>query len=386
MFRSGTGRLRAAMEWSYRLLTPELRRFFARLSVFRGGWTLAAAEAVCCADADEEEGVSAAHSALEHLTQLRERSLVTAEETAPGGRPEMRFRLLETLREYGAEQLPAPEHAALERRHRDYYLRLAEETERKIEGPDQAQWLDRLEIEHDNLRAALDRCCPGAPDGGEEKTGHGEDAEAGLRLAGALWGFWRVRGHWREGRERLMACLRRAPAAARTGARAKALYAVGSLSGLLGDYTAARALCEESLAIAREREDGKSAGDALHTLGILVLEQGDVPAARAFLEESLTLRRAAGDRAGMAASLLAQGDLVLGNMPSLASALYQESLALRRALGDQQGIAGALNNLGEAARYGGKTRRRARFMRRAWRSAARSGTSGAHPSRWAIWP
>src|SRR5262249_28513205 len=134
--------LRATLDWSYQLLSPELQCFFAQLSVFRGGWTLEAAEAVC----EEPE-------ALAYLEQLRECSLVQPEEV--GG--EVRFRLLETLREYGAEQLGSEERTAVAHRHASYYLALAERAEPELVKEHQADWLDQLERELDNLRAALAR-------------------------------------------------------------------------------------------------------------------------------------------------------------------------------------------------------------------------------------
>src|SRR5262249_6575270 len=154
--------LRAAIDWSYRLLSPELQQFFARLSVFRGGWTLEAAEAVC-----------EAPDALGNLEQLRECSLVVVEEQGS----EARYRLLETLREYADEQLTPGERTDLRRRHADYCLALAEEAEQHQTRADQAVWRDRLKAEFDNLRAALDWAAAGG------------ETEAGLRLAGALWLF-----------------------------------------------------------------------------------------------------------------------------------------------------------------------------------------------------
>src|SRR5262249_3443162 len=132
--------LRAALDWSYQLLPAELQRFFPRLSVFRGGWTVEAAQAIC-----QEP------RALDYLEQLREGSLVQAAET--GG--EMRFRLLETLREYGAEQLAVEERTDVRHRHLAYHLALAERAEGELHGPEYAAWLDSLEDEHDNMRAAL---------------------------------------------------------------------------------------------------------------------------------------------------------------------------------------------------------------------------------------
>jgi predicted ATPase/class 3 adenylate cyclase len=270
--------LRAAVDWSYRLLAPEMQRFFARLSVFRGGWTVEAAEAVC------EEPL-----ALDLLALLRECSLVLTEETEQG----MRFRMLETMREYAQERLvEAAEVEVCNKRHTDYFLSLAEQAEPELKGADQAEWLARLETEHDNLRAAL-AWCRDADDGGE----------SGLRLAGALWQFWLVRGHWSEGREWLAFALGHLGAHERTKARAKALNCAGELARSQADYAPARSACEESLAISRELGDRHGVANSLHTLGNLARNQGNYAQARSFYEESMAIRRELGDRLYIAASL-----------------------------------------------------------------------------------
>jgi len=190
--------LRAALEWSYRLLSPELQRFFARLSVFRGGWTLETAEAVCGNAEVWEYGSQAptqppSHTSTPHLlARLQAHSLVVAEE-AEGG---MRYRLLETLREYANEQLSAAERERLARRHAAYYLELAENTKAKGAGAEQAEGLARLEEEHDNFRAALEWALASEP-------------EIALRLTVALWRFWYVRGYLNEGRRWLEEALSR---------------------------------------------------------------------------------------------------------------------------------------------------------------------------------
>ena len=159
--------LQAAVDWSYGLLSTELQRFFAGLSVFRGGWTAAAAQAVC-----EEP------QALAYLEQLRECSLILAEAGADDT-GETRFRMLETLREYGREHLAAEEGAVRRQKHAEYHLALAEEAEPTLLGEQQVVWLGRLEKEHGNFRAALE-WFKSAEDGGEP----------GLRLAGAVWPWW----------------------------------------------------------------------------------------------------------------------------------------------------------------------------------------------------
>jgi tetratricopeptide (TPR) repeat protein len=315
--------LRATLDWSYQLLSPELQRFFARLSVFRGGWTLAAAEAVC-----EEP------SALDYLDELRECSLVQAEERAG----EMRYRLLETLREYGAEQLTPAERDDLAERHGTYYLALAEQAVPELRGPAQGEWLERLEVEHDNLRATLDG------------SGNCVAVEAGLQLGWALQPFWAARGYLDEGRERLARLLALPGAAASTAARAKALQSSGILAGLQGDYPAARSRFEEALAIQRELGNRQDVASLLNNLGMVAWHQGDDASSRPLFEESLAIRRESGSKQEISGSLNNLG-LIAWNQGDYETArsLFEQSLVLLRELDHTGGIALVLNNLGNVA-------------------------------------
>jgi predicted ATPase/DNA-binding SARP family transcriptional activator len=313
------GSLWAAIDWSYDLLTAEQRRFFARLSVFRGGCTAEAAAEVC-----EEPG------ALEYLAQLRERSLITAEEAGSG----IRFRLLEALREYAFERLAPEERSALGLRHAEYFRALAEQGAAELTGPGQADWLARLQAEHDNLRAAI-RWSLEAGEAG---------SECGLLTAAALFRFWVMRGFLSEGREHLSAVLSRA-GGARTVARAKALNAAGVLAQHQGDTAQARALYEEALAICRELGERKFAASALGNLGTLAYRTSDYALAWRHLEESTAIRRELGDCWGVANNLNVQaivasyrGDL------DLADRCYGESLALFREVGDRHNTAMLLGN------------------------------------------
>jgi predicted ATPase/DNA-binding SARP family transcriptional activator/Tfp pilus assembly protein PilF len=326
----------AALEWSYQLLAPALQRFFARLSVFQGGWTLEAAEAVC-----EEP------QALQYLEQLRECTLVQAEETG-GGTAErsevvMRFRLLETLREFGAEHLGPEERAALAHRHASYYLALAERAEPELVRSGQMAWLDRLERDLDNLRAAL------------AWLGASGRIQEALRLGGALRRFWYARGGLVEGLERLKWLLALPGAEARTSARAKALNAAGLIAGILGDRMAARSLSEESLAIGRELGDRWNMALALTGLGYTVSSEGNLEAARSLLEEALTIWREVGDLWGFDRALHALGWVAYSRRDyGAARALYQECLRFRSERGDRWGIANMLGLLGSLAREQGE--------------------------------
>jgi non-specific serine/threonine protein kinase len=226
--------LRAAIDWSYDLLPEVERRLLQRLAVFAGGWTLEAAEAVCAGEGLEVTSI------LELLGKLVNKSLVVAEWTVGS---ETRYRMLETIREYAREQLLASgTEGQLRRRHLDFFLWLAEEAEPMVYGPQDNAWLDRLEVEHDNLRAALGWVLSA----GDHPL---SSPEAGLRLAGKLWTFWYLRGHLSEGREWLAKLLALPAATPRTVARAKALAGAAFLAGHQGDFEQAQPLFDESLAL-----------------------------------------------------------------------------------------------------------------------------------------
>ncbi|HLY67543.1 MAG TPA: BTAD domain-containing putative transcriptional regulator, partial [Chloroflexota bacterium] len=213
--------LRAALDWSYDLLTEPERLLLRRLSVFAGGWTLEAAERIC-------PGVGVeGWKLLDLLTSLVDKSLVVFDENSEG---EGRYGLLETIRQYGQERLAETEEEPILRgRHRDYFLALADEAEPHLVAADQGVWLARLDQEHDNLRTALDWC-----------TDDPEGAEIGLRITGALRVFWEARGYCDEGRKRGTTALLRKGAAQRTKARAKVLNGTGLFIWRQGDRAAAQ--------------------------------------------------------------------------------------------------------------------------------------------------
>jgi predicted ATPase/DNA-binding SARP family transcriptional activator len=350
--------LHAAIDWSYRLLTPELQRFFARLCVFRGGWTLGAAEAVC----DEAR-------ALEFLEQLRAASLGIAEER--GG--ETRFRMLETLREFAREQLAPQELAALQRRHAEYYLALAEEGDRELWGPGYEAWTERLTTEHDNLRAALawSRDDPHA-------------AEIGLRLVAALWWFWHVRDHVREGRGWIEGALAKAEESCRpagrphgeawrvlatpadgvaggatnaapwpgyAAARAKALCGLGEFAWVWGEQPHARTLLKKSIALFREVGEGPDLSFALSIFTQVARALSDGRTARWAAEEAVAVGRRAAEGWALpfAFYVLAQTLHDRGEYAA-ARAAYQESLALSRAIGNPWLCLPPTYGLGQLAR------------------------------------
>ena len=362
--------LRALIDWSYDLLDSAEKALLCRSSVFAGGWTLEAAEQICIGEEVEDWEV------LDVLTSLADKNLVVTEDR----NDTIRYRLLETVRQYASEHLiESGRGEAVRARHRDYFLARAEESEPKLVSAEQAEWLKRLEAEHENLRASLSWSLmePGS--------------RGGLRLCGALQRFWWARGHLSEGRDWCARILGKAGAEAPTEERAKVLNGAGGLAYLQGDYPVARELHEESLAIRRQLGDRRGVASSLNNLGsvardlgdlasaralfdeslsiarelgdrgyvanilgnlgIVAHEQGDYPAARALHEESLAMMRELGDRGRIASSLgnLARVAYVQGDYPA-ARIQYDESLAITRELGDRVGIAGALNNLGRVAR------------------------------------
>jgi predicted ATPase len=337
--------LRAVVDWSYRLLSPELQRFFRQLSVFRGGWTLDAASAV-----------SGEALTLDWLSELRDGSLLGTEESGSG---EMRYRMLETMREYAQEQMSVEEASALGRRHAEYYTALAEVGDAQLKGAEQKLWMERLEADHDNLRAAFDWSLSEKEEGERRKDESGyvpdssfllHPSSLALHLAGALARFW-FYGHLVEGRERLATALARSDPSERTAERAKALLGAGMLDYYLGDYVQARALCTESLEISRELGDRAGMAIACIFLGNAEAYRQH-GAGRPYYEQSLALFRELGDAWGIAYALnnLGQVAYAVLNDRARARALYEESLGLRRALGDSMGIAMSLNNLGLLAR------------------------------------
>jgi tetratricopeptide (TPR) repeat protein len=329
--------LRAAIDWSYALLSDKERVLLRRLAIFADSFTLEAAEEVC---ADEPEsvpdGVSSA-DVLDLLSRLVDKSLVAVEDRGT----EVRYELLQTIRQYGRDKLTeSGEFAARRRRNLDFFLRLAERAEPELQGPDQKTWLDRLETEHDNFRAAL--TSPTA-----------EESLSVLRLAGALWWFWYVRGYWTEGREQLERALA-AGGQAPGPVRAKAMLGAGVLAWRQGDAARTQVLSQESLAMSQQLGDRRGAAYAMLGLGLSAQSQGEYQHAAELLVGSLDAFRAVGDKWGTALTTFAVGDIAAfqGDY-ARAAALKKESLALFQELGDRVGIAYSLRTLGIVTQYQG---------------------------------
>ncbi|MBC7805500.1 MAG: tetratricopeptide repeat protein, partial [Akkermansiaceae bacterium] len=337
----------AAAAWSYVLLTPEVRRFFARLSVFRGGCTPEAATAVC---GDDGEDLSP-ETALEYLGRLYDASLLVTEEARVGPEQQMRLGLREPIRDFAGGQLTPEEHVAMQRRHATYFLRLAEDAEKQLTGPEQQRWFDLLESEKDNIRAVLTR--------------HTGD-EIGLRIAGALARFWTIRGYFREGADWLHQILEAPENRTASPARTKALHSAGTVAYHRTDLVAAVAYFRESLRMAREAGDAASAGKTILNIGNVAYRRGDFPEAQACYEETLTIHRARGDDWGVASALGSLGNVAQGTGDYAAARAFQEqSLALSRALGDTRMTAYTLHNLGNLAGLEGDPERARLFYEEA---------------------
>jgi predicted ATPase/DNA-binding SARP family transcriptional activator/DNA-binding CsgD family transcriptional regulator len=318
--------LRATLDWSFDLLEKDEKGLFARLSVFAGGWTLEAAEKVVSGDGIGNDDV------LVLLSRLAEKSLVVVE----SGHGRARYRMLEPVRQYAHEKLEeGGESEEMRRRYAAFFLALAEEAEPRLRGPEDVEWLDRLESEHDNLRAVL----LWARDRGK--------AGLGLSLAGALWPFWEARGFFDEGRRWLEEILQQAGLVPSV-ARAKALEGVSWLTFYRGDTKRAEATAEEGLKLSREEESGRiGATNFLRILGWIAGVQGHHERAKELLEESLRLSREADDELEIAYSLLELGSTLSAlEDPEGAKEIYAEGIALARELGHALVLARFLLSMG----------------------------------------
>jgi non-specific serine/threonine protein kinase len=315
--------LRATLDWSYELLVEAERAVLRRLAVFPAGCSLAAAEAACAAPGD------AAADVLDLLARLVNKSLVQVD---AGGEGEARYRLLETVRQYAwARLVEGGEDEATRARHCGWCLALGEAAEPGLRGPDQARWLDRLEQEHENLRAAL------------RWAGERADVETVLRLGGAIYRFWWFRGYVSEGRAWLTRALAGglgsvvgdAPRVRR--ARAKALHGAAVLARAQGDLATSGALFAESLPIWQELGERWHEANAYHNLGAVATAQADFAAARTLTEAGLAIWREMNDDVGPAWAVANLGQLAaLDGDYEAARSLLDESLALYRRGGRTQ--------------------------------------------------
>ena len=366
--------LRATLAWSYELLTPEEQCLFARLGVLANGFSIADTEDVC--------GDGLIMNVGSGLESLLSKSLL---QQMPGLMDEPRFMMLETMREYALEKLvERDEIEQIREKHARYFLALAEQAAQEWSTPREATWLTRMEIQHDNLRAALNWSLTS-----------GEDGQAGLRFVGKLAHFWRTRGYLGEGRAWFADALLPNGADVPTLARAEALWEVGRIAYLQCDYPVSRTLHEEALAIYQQLGDQRGVANALIGLGDMELaigvyetaesrfqqavrimqhlgdqdgvagalclmawcplrSRGDYPQAIAWLEQGLVLYQQVGNKAGTALAYSGLGEIAVrqGRLEQ-ATALLEQSLEQRRELGEKWGIAVSLGSLAWTARLQG---------------------------------
>jgi predicted ATPase/DNA-binding SARP family transcriptional activator len=367
--------LRMTLDWSYDLLEPDVQRLFERLGVFAGGCTLESAEAICGGDG----------SVLEGLSALVDESLVRQRESDAG---EPRFSMLEIVREYALERLSASGDAdETRRRHLEHFVAFAEEAEPKLADRDQIAWFDRLEDEHDNLRAALAFALAS------------DDPSSALRLAVGVRRFWQIHGYLVEGRQALesaiaatpdvpselranalnmsgilageqgefdaarvsfKAALEDAHAVGATRVISSALVNLGNLAFFGGELDAARDLYKESIEYFASLDDIRGQALAKENVGLMALTADDVPEAVTWLTAALELAREVGDdrEIGAASRSLAAAMIELGD-GARASSLLGESLALARELGEPHGIAVCLDAFAGLAATAGEVDRAA---------------------------
>ena len=322
--------LRGTLDWSYELLSEPERRLFKRLSVFAGGWTLEAAVDVCSGNGIDEEDVSALQS------RLVDKSLV-ASGASPEAGGELRYRMLEPVRQYGQEKREASGEAeTILRAHAEHYLALAETAEPELGGRNQPEWLDRLEAEHDNMRTALGWSL------------QQPEAEPALRLAAALALFWHTHGHLSEGRAWLERTISASSATADSHTRAKAFNGAGWIAMFQGEYEAARALLEKALALFRELEDEDGVVTSITNLGLVAVlgERQDIPVP-ALLREAMELRSKLTNPRTVASLLILSGLVSFAQGDAeRAWESHEESLAICRETGNAGGMIVCLTNLG----------------------------------------
>jgi predicted ATPase/class 3 adenylate cyclase len=326
--------VRATIAWSYGLLTPEETTLFRRLSVFVGGWTLAGAEAIAAVEAPESI------DALSALSGLVDQNLVDERPRSPADQP--RYGMLETIREFASEQLvESGESDAIERAFEAFLIDLATAAETELQGSAQPLWLDRLEADHDNMRAALRTILE-----------RGDGAMA-LRLASRLWRFWKWRGHPNEGRSWLERSLAAAGGTNFSG-RPAAEYGLGELSMEIPDLEAAAMHYKASLELSEQQRDRLGIAIALNGLLIVAVNRYDYTEARELGERALRLRRELGDERGVAVALsgLAMVAREEGDLERAAN-MYEASLALWRRRDEPIWLAATLQALGITRRMTG---------------------------------
>jgi len=355
--------LHDAIRWSYDLLQPNEQALFRRLGVFVGGWTLEAAEAISGdwrLETESPRGIGEGESPISNLshgdapqspipvwnslTVLLDNNLVQEQAQPDGSDDELRFSMLETIREFALEQLAASsEEDTARRKHADHFIALAEQGDPSLTGTaEQTAWLNRLERDHDNIRAALRWLL------------EAQRATDAARLAGVAWRFWRFRAYLVEGRRWLEGAAAIQPAQPegreQAAASAKLFHGLGALLWELNDAAPARQSFERSLAFARASESKVALMQSLDGLSAVSVDLGEWDHAEALIAEGLPVARALGDQRGIINALNRLATMAFHrNDYDKARALFEESLAICRARGDETAICITLANLGQIA-------------------------------------
>jgi predicted ATPase/DNA-binding CsgD family transcriptional regulator len=322
----------AMLEWSHRMLEPSEQRLFRRLSVFRGSFSLAAAETVCAGYQLDVVDV------LDLLAVLIDRSLVQVVDQTE----EPRYRMLGTVRQYAAAKLwDGPEGPTVHMRHAEYFLDLALAARNAVDGPEQSRWLERLELEHDNLEAALQWLTE-------------ESIDDGARLARLLWPFWYQRGYYHEARTRFEHLIPRA-AEISPARRARVLVSAGEVAFLQCDYATAVEHLSAALDLVNELGDERAAATALQRLGSIAREQARYDEARDLHLRSLAIWEQLGDESGIAASHDYLGFVAwLSGDEQAAEEHCEQAVTAFQRSGNARAIATALINYGACALYRGE--------------------------------
>jgi predicted ATPase/tRNA A-37 threonylcarbamoyl transferase component Bud32 len=321
--------MRGAIAWSYELLGEDEKKLFQRLSVFAGGFTFEAAESVCAGSETQNGEIDF----LDLLTSLVDKSLLVRKESSATG--ETRFRMLEVVREYALELLEASAEAETRRRrHTEYFLRLSEQAEPFLKEERGIKWLNRLEEDHENLRAALNWALENAP-------------ETAARLAGALRIFWNYHGHFTEGRQWFEKILEQ-DCEMSPGTRWKILFGIGLIWILQGEYESARKFLEQSRETAVLAADRSKLGLSIYTLAVALGELGDLTAAKSLTEESLAIGKETGDKNLIGISVGYLGELMRheGDYPA-ARIFFEESLEIFKKGEMPHGMMSIYQNLGD---------------------------------------
>jgi non-specific serine/threonine protein kinase len=319
--------LRALIDWSYDLLAEEERILWSRLSVFSGGWTLEAAEEICSGEAISKNEM------LDLLSQLTEKSVIIYDESRE------RYRMLESIKQYGIEKLPDGYGMFL--RHLNYFLEFSEKAEPELRSENAKFRLDKIEADHNNFIAAIDWSV------------NNENTEKGGRIAAALGEYWSTAGHYSTGIRLIKNTLQSSNTLTKP-LEGRLLFWIGVFKWSQGDYEQAKKYSEESLAISKEIGDKKGIVAAMNSLGSIAYYQGDYEQDKKYSEESLAISKEIGDKKGIAISMNSLGNIAYyqGDYEQ-ARKHYKESLAFSKEIGDNKVIAVSLNNLAYIANYQG---------------------------------